>query len=101
MPSDEPDDAPVGRVAVIDIGRIAVDIDRGWAVVRRGDPATSGTVARHRHMDRTLRVVGGTAMATASIREPVEEGLHEAWILDAFPALVPADATAEIEHGRG
>ena len=97
---DETDDDTVGQVAAIDIGGIAADIDREHVVMRRRDPATYGKVTGHRHINRTTWTVAGTGVMTTSIRELAEDGYDEARILEAFPALVPADITAALEHER-
>jgi len=97
---NEPDDDTAGQMAVIDIGAISADIDRDYAVMRRRDPATYGTVTRHRHINRNKWTVAGTGVMTKSIRELAEDGYDEARILRAFPALVPADITAALEHER-
>lgn len=57
-------------------------------------------MTRHRHINRTTWTVAGTGVMTTSIREPAEDGYDEAPILNAVPALVPADITAALEHER-
>jgi len=68
--------------------------------MRRRDPATYGTVTRNRHINRTTWTIAGTGVMTTSIRKLEEDGYDEVRILTAFPALVPADITAALEHQR-
>lgn len=97
---DGPAGDAAGRAAVIDIGEVKAALERDAAELRRRDPATYGKVTRNRHINRNQWSVAGAGVMTKSIRELAEDGYDEAGILKAFPALVPADIAAALEHER-
>jgi len=98
---DEPrnDDAST-PARVIDIGAVLADVERDAAELRRRNPSTYGKITRNRYVNRNQWTIAGAGVMTKSIRELVEAGYDDARILKAFPALVPADIAAALEHER-
>lgn len=98
---EEPEgDELTSTAVVIDVGEVKAGLERDAAALRRRDPATYGKITRSRSVNRNQWTVAGAGVMTKSIRELADAGYDEARILKAFPALVPADITAALEHER-
>lgn len=97
---DEPSDHESTSAVVIDVGAVLADVERDAGELRRRDPATYGKITRNRSINRNQWTVAGAGVMTKSIRELADAGYDDAGILKAFPALVPADIAAALEHER-
>jgi len=97
---EEPSGDGPDSAAIIDIGEVKMRLERDAAELRRRNPSTYGKITRNRYVNRNQWTVAGAGVMTKSIRELAENGYDEAGILKAFPALVPADIAAALEHER-